>query len=67
MSLNWKWILGMLVGWMGVAFFPSLFIGVAFFVLWFTASYRKWGWRESIVSLVLVSCLLENSGEVVML
>tara|TARA_B110000003_G_scaffold202232_1_gene200889 strand:+ start:1395 stop:2717 length:1323 start_codon:yes stop_codon:yes gene_type:complete len=64
MSLDWKWILGMLVGWMGVVFFPSLFIGVAFFVLWCTASYRKWGWREAIVSLFLVSCVLANSREV---
>ena len=63
LSLDWRWIVGMVAAWAMLATFPSTWLGAAFCLLWFFSVRRKWGRREAIISLFLVSCVLANSRE----
>lgn len=63
LTIHWKWVFGMVGFWAILALLPNVVLGVAFFVLWFFTVQRKWGRREAIVSLFLVTCVLANSRE----
>ena len=63
MSLDWRWVLGMVAFWVVLALLPNPLLGAAFFFLWFFTVQRKWGRREAVVSLFLVACVLANSRE----
>ena len=62
-SIHWQWVGVMVAFWAVLAQVPNPFLGAAFFVLWFFTVQRKWGRREAIVSLFLVTCVLANSRE----
>lgn len=63
MSIYWRWVLGMVGIWAVLTAVPNPFFGAVFFFIWYLTVHRKWGRREAVVSLFLVSCVLANSRE----